>query len=208
LNECSFNGIMPRNAQQNQTLRSATRQKLVASALFLFARDGYTATSVRSIAEQAGVATGLLYSHFDGKEGLLRVVFEESMLDVRASFAIADSAEPADRIAALIRGSVQIVREHLDFWRLGYAARTQPAVLAALGPALTEWTDSIVGTLRSYLSSAGSLEPAMEAWALFGQIDGMCQHYALQPDRYPIEAVAEQVIARWALPPTTLDQRS
>lgn len=183
-----------------------------------FARDGYTATSVRSIAEQAGVASGLLYTHFDGKEGLLRVVFDESMHDVRASFAIADSAEPADRIAALVRGSVQIVREHLDSWRLGYAARTQPAVVAALGPSLYEWTDSIVGTLRSDLTLASSPEPALEAWALFGQIDGMCQHFALQHDRYPINAIAaqviaeqviaEQVIARWSLPLSAIHRES
>ncbi len=188
---------MPRSADQNETLRSTTRAKLLAAALARFARVGYAESSVRAIAADAGVATGLLYSHFDGKEGLLQALFEESMQDVRASFAIAKFAAPADRLAALVRSSVAIVREHLDFWRLGYAARTQPAVVAALGPALEQWTASIVATLRGFLAEQGSQEPDLDARVLFAQIDGMCQHFALHPDGYPIDAVAERVIARW-----------
>ena len=35
----------------------------------------------------------------------------------------------------------------------------------------------------------------LEALALFAQIDGMCVHFALAPDVYPLEAVAERIIA-------------
>lgn len=152
---------------------------------------------MKAIAESAGVATGLLYSHFDGKAGLLQALFEQSMGHVRLSFALAESAPGDNRIAALVRASVDIVRAQVDFWRLGYAARTQPAVIAALGPALAEWTAQIIGTLRGYLADAGSPTPELDAWALFAQIDGMCQHYALSPDDYPVDAIAERVIARW-----------
>jgi AcrR family transcriptional regulator len=191
---------MPKSADQNQALKASSRAKLLAAALHRFARDGYAETSVKAVAQEAGVATGLLYSHFDGKEGLLRALFEQSMTDVRASFALADAAPPDQRLAALVRASVAIVREHFDFWRLGYAARTQPAVLAALGPALTTWTGDIISTLHGYLTELGSPEPAHDAQALFAQIDGMCQHYALDPIAYPIDHVAERVIARWSVP--------
>jgi AcrR family transcriptional regulator len=189
---------MPKTADQNETLRATTRAKLLAAALSRFARDGYAQSSVKSVAADAGVATGLLYSHFDGKEGLLRELFEESMHDVRASFSVAESVAPPDRLAALVRASVAVVREHLDFWRLCYAARTQPAVLAALAPVLDEWTTSILSTLRGFLAAQGSLDPEVDARVLFAQIDGMCQHFALHPDGYPVDAVAERVIARWA----------
>jgi len=190
---------MPKSADQNQALRATSRAKLLAAALHCFARDGYAETSVRAVAQAAGVATGLLYSHFDGKEGLLRALFEQSMVDVRASFAIADAAPSGERLAALVRASVTIVREHLDFWRLSYAARTQPAALAALTPALAAWTDDIVSTLRAYLTELGYEHPAIDAAALFAQIDGMCQHFALHPATYPIDDVAERVIVRWTV---------
>lgn len=195
---------MPKSADQNQALRATSRAKLLAAALHRFAQDGYVETSVKVIAQEAGVATGLLYSHFDGKEGLLRALFEQSMADVRASFAVADAAPAPQRLAALVRSSVAIVREHRDFWRLGYAARTQPAVLAALGPDLVAWTTDIIATLHGYLVELGSPQPALDAQALFAQIDGMCQHFALHPTAYPIDDVAERVIVRWtAFPPSS-----
>lgn len=189
---------MPRTTGQNDALRAVTRAKLLNAALLLFARQGYRDTTVKAIAAEADVATGLLYSHFDGKAGLLQALFEQSMGDVRLSFALAEAVPDDNRIAALVRASVGIVREHLDFWRLGYAARTQPAVISTLGPALAQWTEQIIGTLRGYLADAGSPAPELDAWALFAQIDGMCQHYALSPNDYPVDAIAERVIARWS----------
>ena len=191
---------MPRTPHQNEALRATSRAKILEAALVLFARDGFADTTVRAIAQHAGVATGLLYSHFPGKEGVLHALFEQSMTQVQLSFSMAEAVPPRDRIAALVRASVQIVREHRAFWQLGYAARTQPAVIAALAPSLGSWTAAIVGTLRRYLADAGSADPDLDAWALFAQIDGMCQHFALAPHDYPIDAVAGRVIAQWAAP--------
>lgn len=188
---------MPRTSGQNDAIRAVTRAKILDAALLLFARQGYRDSTVKAIAAKAGVAAGLLYSHFDGKAGLLQALFEQSMADVRLSFALAEAAPGDDRISALIHASVGIVRDHLDFWRLGYAARTQPAVISTLGPALTQWTEQIIGTLCGYLADAGSSAPELDARALFSQIDGMCQHFALDPAHYPVDAVAERVIARW-----------
>jgi hypothetical protein len=101
---------------------------------------------------------------------------------------------------------VEILRANLDFWRVSYAARMQPSVLDALGPALDAWTETILATLRGYLAERGVAEPGVEARALFAQIDGMCQHFAADPDRYPIDAVAARVIARWTAPAPTQER--
>lgn len=191
---------MPRTADQNEALRAATRARLVSAALALFARDGYAATSVRAIAAEAGMASGLLYSHFPGKEALLHAVFEEGMADVTASFAMADAATPNARLDALVRASVRIVREHLDFWRLCNATRAQPSVVAAVGPALAGWSGMILSTLRRYLEESGSTDPEGDSHALFAQIDGICQHFALHPESYPVDAVIERIVARWQRP--------
>lgn len=189
---------MPRTVEQNEALRAATRRKLIDAARVLFARHGYSDTSIRLIARHAGVAMGLLYSHFDTKEALLRAVFEESIAQVHRSFDIADSAPEDGRIAALVRSSVQLVRENVDVWRLTYAARTQPTVLDALRPFIGSWSDSILEKLRVFLTSAGSPSPDLDARALFAQIDGMCQHFALDTGGYPFDAIADRVIARWS----------
>jgi AcrR family transcriptional regulator len=189
--------VSPRTAEQNEQIRAATRQRILDAALALFAEHGYQDTSVRMIAEAAGVAQGLLYSHFEGKQALLHAIFEESVGDVRESFAIADAAPPAERLERLIRGSFEVLQRNLPFWRLSYGVRMQPAVLSGLGPALHEWTATIRRTLQGYLRDAGVPKPEVEAAVLFALIDGISQHYVLDPQRYPLDAVTELVVSRF-----------
>jgi AcrR family transcriptional regulator len=189
--------MSPRTAEQNEQIRTETRGRIVHDALELFAEHGYAGTSVRMIAEAAGVSTGLLYTYFDNKQALLRAIFDESIADVRASFALADQAPPKQRLEQLVRGSFAILRRNLTFWKLSYGVRMQPAVLAGLGPELHEWTASIRRTLQGYLRDAGVARPDVEAAALFALIDGISQHFVLDPERYPLDAVADAVIARY-----------
>jgi AcrR family transcriptional regulator len=60
------------NAQEEK------RRLLLAAAVRVFARKGYHASRVGDIAEEAGVAYGLLYHYFQSKEDLLLTVFRET----------------------------------------------------------------------------------------------------------------------------------
>lgn len=51
--------------------RASSRRALVDAAVEEFAEKGYEATKVSDIAERAGVTTGALYAHFEGKLDLL-----------------------------------------------------------------------------------------------------------------------------------------
>lgn len=53
-----------------------TRAKLIETALHLFADKGVDSTSIKDIAREAGVAQGLLYHYFSGKDDLLWRVLE------------------------------------------------------------------------------------------------------------------------------------
>lgn len=193
MNDCSFYRMV-RSAEQNAALRAATAEKLLHGAMSCFADLGYAAVTVREIAKRAGLSVGVLYQHYPNKNALLLAAFARSMADVRSTFAVATAAPPGEQIAALVRAAANNVRTHLAFWQLGYAARHQPEVARALGPALTDWTGEIVSVLSALLRTAGSQAPALEALTLFAQIDGMCVHFALAPDTYPLDAVTEQII--------------
>ncbi len=54
-----------------------TRQAVLEAAYELFLEQGYAATSMRQIAERAGLALGGIYNHFPGKEA----IFSEIILD-------------------------------------------------------------------------------------------------------------------------------
>lgn len=52
-----------------------TRTRILAAALELFRRHGYEATTMRAIAEQAGVALGNAYYYFRSKEHLIQAFY-------------------------------------------------------------------------------------------------------------------------------------
>jgi AcrR family transcriptional regulator len=144
------------------------------------------------------MSEGLLYRYFPSKADLLRAIFDQSMHDVQASFAAADAGRtPDEKLERLIRAAFGITRAHLRFWKLSYSVRMQAAVLAGLGEALTAWTTTIQQTLAAYLAEAGFADPPTEAAILFALIDGVCQHFVLDPEHYPLDRVAEAIVARY-----------
>ena len=58
-----------------QSERSAqSKERLIDTALELFSLKGYTGTTVKDIAKEAGVTDGLIYHYFSSKEELLHAV--------------------------------------------------------------------------------------------------------------------------------------
>ncbi len=191
--------MSPRTAEQNHEVRAHTRARLLSAALELFASRGYAATSVDAIADAAGVSAGLLYHHFDRKAAVLNAIFEQSLADVQATFAAADrEPKAADRLPALLRSAAAIVPKHRQFWAVWYGLRMQREVLTRLGPSVTHFTAAIVRTLQRFLEDIRWPDAEIEARLLFAQIDGVCQHYVLDPAGYPLDRVIERLIARYS----------
>ena len=72
------------------------RRLLLDAAVRVFARKGYHTCRVGDIAEEAGVAHGLLYHYFASKEEVLETVFRENWSDLlEAVKAVEESGEPA-----------------------------------------------------------------------------------------------------------------
>lgn len=53
-----------------QRRRQQTRERLLAAAASVFAREGYHGASIPQIAREAEVSTGAIYANFPGKEAL------------------------------------------------------------------------------------------------------------------------------------------
>ena len=53
------------------------RRDLLDAAVHVFARKGFHASRVGDIAEEAGVAHGLLYHYFRSKDEVLETIFHE-----------------------------------------------------------------------------------------------------------------------------------
>lgn len=72
------------------------RKLILDAAIRVFADRGYHGSRVGDIAEDAGVAHGLLYHYFSSKEEVLRTIFAENWGELIGRFrAVEESDEPA-----------------------------------------------------------------------------------------------------------------
>jgi TetR/AcrR family fatty acid metabolism transcriptional regulator len=101
-----------RAATDRQSGGEDKRRRILDAAVRVFARDGYHTSRVGDIAEEAGVAHGLLYHYFPSKEEVLATVFRENWAALLEAFRrVADSDEPAEE---KLRGIAKIL---LRSWR-------------------------------------------------------------------------------------------
>ncbi|WP_437563786.1 TetR/AcrR family transcriptional regulator [Sorangium sp. So ce542] len=165
------------------------------AALRVFARHGYEGASVRDIAAEAQVASGLLYHYFPSKQAVLEALFERSAGLVMEAFARAAAVpEPRARLGALVGVSARLVREHEQFWRVSYGVRFQHAVVAGLAEGIAAQSALYLRLFTSLLTEIGRPEPELEARLLFAALDGVFQHYVLDPASYPLDAVIERLV--------------
>ncbi len=200
---------MPRSQAANDALREASRTRILEEALKLFAERGYTSTPVDLIVKAAGISPGLLYHYFPGKLDVLRALIAEGMGDVQSAFAAADATvDPRERLAALFRANRDILKRRREFWALVFGVRMQREVLTALGPGFAASTAGIVRALERYLRDAGWPNSKEEAQLLFAQIDGLHEHYVLDPTHYPLDALTERLVERYRHPPSSRKTRT
>ncbi|MCA2227277.1 TetR/AcrR family transcriptional regulator [Nonomuraea sp. NPDC052129] len=84
---------------------SERRDHLVKLAAELFARKGFQATTVREIADEAGILSGSLYHHFDSKETIVDEVLSTFLDDLVARYrtAIASGSDPRTILSEMVR---------------------------------------------------------------------------------------------------------
>jgi AcrR family transcriptional regulator len=81
------------------------RRQILDAAVRVFARTGYHGSRVGDIAEEAGVAHGLLYHYFSSKEEVLQTVFRENWGELIERFrAVEATDEPArEKLAGIAK---------------------------------------------------------------------------------------------------------
>ena len=136
--------------------RLETRSEIVRAAFELFAKTGYEAVSMDSIAETAGVSRATLFNYFPQKELILREIAAtraEKLKRILAEFEALESAPTFDDIVDLI---VRLCEENTRI--AGHAKKllletffrqaSQGLLLAAREEAVAALTTSIVKIVR------------------------------------------------------------
>jgi AcrR family transcriptional regulator len=160
--------LTDRTVEQNQI-------HIEEAALRVFTRQGYHGTSVREIANEAGVSLGNIYNYYKTKEEIFVSLvkrFDQKMAGVMATRLApligSLDADSLKQLAAVVR---EIVNDNPDFWRLMYIDvvefgnqhfahifRDFVPILRRLNP-----------KLREHKPTKGGLDPAVAFAAIYLQ---------------------------------------
>jgi AcrR family transcriptional regulator len=103
-----------RDAEGTTSARAVRRAELLAAAAEVFAERGYAATTVREVADAAGILGGSLYYHFDSKESMVEEILSTFLGDMWAGFdrVLGAGLGARQTLEALIAESFRCVDQH------------------------------------------------------------------------------------------------
>jgi AcrR family transcriptional regulator len=112
----------------------ATRDAILMTALRLFAEKGFEATTMRSIASEAGVSLGNAYYYFSSKDDLAAAFYvtlsDEHIASVRDR--LTDSQDLTERIRVALGGHLEVLDGHRN--QSGLLLRLVSTPSGALSP--------------------------------------------------------------------------
>ncbi|MGW1775951.1 TetR/AcrR family transcriptional regulator [Streptomyces sp. NPDC002104] len=107
--------IAPTAKKKPQVTASPERRReLLDTAAEVFAAQGYNATTVRKIADAAGMLAGSLYYHFDSKESMLDEILSAFLTELWEGYdtVLAAGLGPRETIEALVTESFREIDRH------------------------------------------------------------------------------------------------
>ena len=93
------------------------RSELLAIAAKLFADRGFKNTTVRDIADAAGILSGSLYHHFDSKESMVDELLDSFQTSLWKEYDAIEASDrtPREKLEAVVRASFDAIdRNHSE----------------------------------------------------------------------------------------------
>src|SRR3954454_5045520 len=190
-----------RPARDRQAASEEKRRLIIDAAVRVFARDGYHTSRVGDIAEEAGIAHGLLYHYFPSKEAVLATLFRENWGELLGRFQrVEESDEPADE---QLRGIAKILRRT---WRNDPHLVRVMVREVARSSHLQEQVDDIemgFATIQRVIERGqaqgvfrADLDPRLASWIFYGGLEEILTGWVLGqlPDGDEEVARAERTI--------------
>ena len=91
---------------------AAAKDRLYAVAIGLIATRGYEATTLRDIANKAGVSVGLLYRYFPSKQAVVIALYDELSSDYERQAANMPAGRWRDRFIFALTTSLDVLKPH------------------------------------------------------------------------------------------------
>jgi AcrR family transcriptional regulator len=159
-----------------------TKTKILDAASDLFLEGGIQALSVRAISKQAGLSTIGIYSHFQGKQGILDALYIEGFQMVADAMDVFDlEQDPRKAVILATNRYLEIADLHEAHYRLifgesnsGYSPSEEAQLVGA--KAFARLTKVVSGILPNNATLTQKQSSAMEIWALVHGFSSLHHH--------------------------------
>lgn len=183
-------------------MRLRSEEKILSTALELFATNGYKNTSISDIAKKAEISKGLMYNYFDSKKALLRTLVSKAITEGTdlVKHAMEDYASPILELEHLVLDTFEHVKNNFQFWKLLMSLSHQQDILESVQDLVEENKQWGIQKGIELFTKLKSPNPMQSAFLLGAAMDGILLHYIHMGDEYPIDAMAKSLIETFTHP--------
>jgi TetR/AcrR family transcriptional regulator, acrAB operon repressor len=183
-----------------------TRETVLDAALAVFSRQGYAATTLDHIAQEAGVTRGAIYWHFGGKAELYNALLEERFARAFAGVAklLAEPGPPLQIIRRLLVWQMTLIEEDAEYRDVMELTLFKTAVTPDLAEGLKHKVKATQQMLRQLSKlfrqavKAGEVRQKIDAdsaaLAALGLTTGLTSLWLLNPSSFSIKARAPEIV--------------
>ncbi len=176
------------------------RLQILEAAFVVASREGLDRLTVRKVAAEAGLSSGLVFFHFATKElllvALLDLLLERALVGEPGESVLA-IGDPVERMLALARQELELVAERrpmlalfFDYWALGHY---QPVIRERIKNALARYRAAFLPLVRAAAASATerglSTDPEQLSATLVAIIEGSVVQEVVDPDAFEVDGV-------------------
>jgi AcrR family transcriptional regulator len=199
----------PSNPQDVKPATSAER--ILSTALDLFAVKGYDATAVREICEAAGITKPTLYHFYGSKEGVLQALVTSGFqrFQLLVSSAMAQPGPFRDRLKTVARAMFSSARRQPLYWRFMHGIVWAPPGTAPKTASCTEFYEGVIDVLAEAEKAAvtqGEIAPGdseIRMLILMGAIGEAATGYVIsgEPELTPelADALIDTILDGWRI---------
>lgn len=183
-------------------MRQRSEEKILNTALELFATNGYKNTSISEIAKKAEISKGLMYNYFESKQALLRAIVSKAIDEGHdlVKHAMEDYASPILELEHLVLDTFEHVKNNFQFWKLLTSLAHQQDILTSVQDLVEEQKKWGIEKGIELFTKLKAPNPMQSAFLLGAAMDGIMLHYIHMGDEYPIDEMAKSLIETFTHP--------
>lgn len=160
------------------------RRGVLDAAAELFVTQGYDGTTLRQIADAAGIKAGSVYHHFDSKEALFLAVMADGIAVMNEAFAQAaestmDDADVTERLGVHVRAHLGAIFENGPYTTAHVTAFfiAPASIRARIVPARDHYERAWTGLLADLFPAATSSDRRLHRLRLFGTMNSTAEWF-------------------------------